>query len=385
MRAVKRSRSFESLRVTTLLGACVLAVGPAGAAGCDEPSGPAAAPSASAARAPATASAAATANASAATAPAKVPMTVPAGVLPELAYLPALKIPEENPLTREKIELGKILFFDKRLGKDDKYACESCHFVDKGWADAKQVSTKADGKDNTRHTPALWNVGYQELWYWDGRAATLEGQVLAAWKGQMGGEPDKVAAELAKLDAYKERFKAAFGEGEIKPEHVINALASFVRSIRSGNAPFDKWQQGDPKAVSESAQRGWEIFRRVGCAVCHAPPLFTDHAFHNTGVGYDKPEPDKGRAAATKDPKDEGKFKTPSLRSVSTHPPYLHDGSAKTLEDAIDFMLGGGRANPGLDGQLKPVKLDKQQRDDLVAFVRSLEAPAEPFERPKIP
>ncbi len=296
--------------------------------------------------------------------------------------------PSDNVPSAEAIELGKVLFFDKRLGKDGKFACESCHFVDKGWADGKALSEKGDGKMNTRHTPSMFNVGYQEAWYWDGRAKTLEAQVLAAWKGQLGvGDtlPERVAA-VAKVDGYKPLFKAAFGDEEITTERIARALASFLRSLRSADSPFDRYEAGDKKAISESAARGWDVFRgKAACAACHAPPLFTDFNYHNAGIGSDKPAPDKGRGAITQNAKDDGKFKTPSLRSVTTHAPYFHDGSARTLEDAVDFMLGGGKANPNLDSGYKKIELSKAERSDLLAFIRSLEAKQPKFVAPKIP
>jgi cytochrome c peroxidase len=311
------------------------------------------------------------------------------GPLTPCLFLPEMKVPADNPLTQEKIDLGKILFFDKRLGKDSQHACEGCHFEDKGWADGLPFSTKADGKVNTRHTPNLHNVGYYELWYWDGRAATLEAQILAAWKGQLGGDPDKAAGELAKVEEYKTRFKAAFGKDEVTADNVVKALASFIRSLRSCNAPFDTFEQDREKnkaAVSESAARGAEIFsKKANCALCHAPPLYSDAKFHNVGVGYDKPEPDGGRFAATKAEEDKGKFKTPSLRSVTTHAPYFHNGSAKTLEEAVDYMLSGGHANPNLDKQLKKIELTPEEKKDLVEFLKSLEGQRQPFEKPKVP
>ncbi len=338
----------------------------------------------------ATASASATAKATASAAASSAPAMVQAdvAVIPELPPLPPMEVPADDPPTKEKVELGKVLFYDGRLGKDGKFACENCHHADKGWTDGKPLSEKGDGKMNTRHSPTLFNVGYQKAWYWDGRAPTLEAQVLAAWKSQLGvGDGiDARVAEIAKVAKYKEMFKAAFGTDDIKSEHVVKALASFVRTIRSGDAPFDKFDKGDKKAISESAARGWEIFRnKAGCAACHAPPLFTDLGFHNAGVGSDAKEPDKGRAAATKDDKDLGKFKTPTMRSVSTHAPYFHDGSAKSLEDAVDFMLGGGKANPNLDSGLKKVELKKDERADLIAFLKALEPKAEKFEKPKVP
>lgn len=313
---------------------------------------------------------------------------VDASVLPALEPLPPMETPSDNPMTAAKIELGKQLFFDPRLGKDGKFACENCHYEDKGWADGTSVSKKGDGAPNKRHTPSLFNVGYQKLWYWDGRAPTLEAQVLAAWKSQMGVATtlEERVKEVANVEGYKASFKAAFGSEDISTDTIVKALATFVRTIRSGDAPFDRFERGDKSAVSESAARGWEIFRnKAGCAACHAPPLFTDFGFHAVGIGASAKEPDLGRGAITKEKADEGRFKTPSLRSVSLHPPYFHDGSGKTLEDAIDYMLSGGPEGAKLDGAFKKVELTKEQRADLIAFVRSLEAPRPKFERPKLP
>jgi cytochrome c peroxidase len=308
------------------------------------------------------------------------------GVLPALLFLPEVKTPDDNKLSEAKIALGKTLFFDKRLGKDGGMACEGCHFEDKGWADGLPLSKKADGTMNTRHTPSLLGVGYNESWYWDGRADTLEKQVLAAWKGQMGGDPDKAAAEIGKVEGYKKLFKDAFAKDDITGDDIVKALAAFVRSLRSGNSPFDKFQKGDKTAASEAAARGWELFRnKAGCAQCHAPPLYTDNQFHNVGVGYDKPEPDVGRSKVTNDDKDKGRFKTPTLRSITLHAPYFHDGSAKTLEEAVDYMLKGGRKNDNLDQALKPVELTPEERTDLLEFLKSLEGEKVPFEKPAIP
>jgi cytochrome c peroxidase len=335
----------------------------------------------------ASATASATATASAAAAPPALVQADPS-VLPVIEPLPPMDVPADNAITKEKIELGKLLFFDTRLGKDGKFACENCHYEDKGWADGTSLSKKADGSTNKRHSPSLFNVGYQKAWYWDGRAPTLEAQILAAWKGQMGVADvlDERVKEVGKVAKYQELFKAAFGSDEVSSDRIVKALASFVRTLRSGDAPFDRYERGDKKAISESAARGWEIFRnKAGCAACHAPPLFTDYGYHAVGIGASAKEPDLGRGAITKDPADEGKFKTPSLRSVSLHPPYFHDGSGKTLEDAIDYMLSGGPAGAKVDGSFKKVELKKDERADLIAFVRSLEAPRPKFERPKLP
>ena len=302
--------------------------------------------------------------------------------------LPELKVAAGDELTPEKVALGKQLFFDKRLSKDGSASCEACHLPEKGWTDAKPLSTKVGGGVNTRHSPTLYNVGYNELYYWDGRAETLDKQIVAAWKGQMGAEDQAaVAAAIGKVPGYKVQFQTIY-KADASPDTIVKSLAAFVRTLRSGDSPWDKYEKGDKKAVGEDAVRGFALFRdKAGCAACHAPPLYTDNAFHNTGIGYDKPEPDTGRGKISKDAKDGGKFKTPTLRSIGATGPYFHDGRAATLDEAVDFMLGGGikEKNPNLDEKMKPKKLSAKEKGDLMAFLTSLEAPAEPFDRPKLP
>jgi cytochrome c peroxidase len=312
----------------------------------------------------------------------------PAPPLPKTPMaLPELKVPEDNALTPEKVALGKQLFFDKRLSKDDSASCETCHLPEKGWTDAKALSTKVGGAVNTRHSPTLWNVGYNELYYWDGRAPTLDKQIEAAWKGQMGADPAAIATKLNAIPAYEVQFKTIF-KTEATPDAILKALASFVRTLRSGGAPWDKYEAGDKAAVGEDAVRGFEVFRnKAGCAACHAPPLYTDNAFHNVGIGFDpdKKEPDLGRGKISNNEKENGAFKTPTLRSVETSAPYFHDGRAATVEEAVDYMLSGGLKNPNLDAKMKPVKLSAKEKADLLAFLKALTAPSESFERPKLP
>jgi len=322
-----------------------------------------------------------------ATAAAKLLATMPvAAPLPKRpAALPELE--EEGALTAEKVHLGKQLFFDKRLSKDGSASCETCHVPEKGWTDGKAFSAKVGGAMNTRHSPTLLNVGYNQRWYWDGRADTLEKNVEAAWKGNMGADPAAIAASLGKIPGYAVQFKTIF-KRDVTGDDIVASLAAFVRTIRSGDAPADLYEKGDKKAMGEDAVRGGELFRgKAQCAVCHTPPLYTDLGFHDVGIGFDKPEPDLGRGKITKDEKENGAFKTPSLRSVSTHPPYFHDARAATLEEAVDYMLSGGikDKNPNLDPRLKPVKLTPAEKADLVAFLKALAPAAQPFERPKLP
>jgi cytochrome c peroxidase len=252
---------------------------------------------------------------------------------------PTLGIPEvpasaDNPQTPEKIALGHQLFWDARLSKSGKMQCESCHLPDKGWADGQKVSIKDDGKPNTRNTPTVLNVAYQPYFYWDGRAPTLEKQILAAWKGQMGvGEAaEETAKKIGAIPGYQEQFKKVFG-GDATADFVVKALAAYVRTLVSGNSPDDKFDNGDKKAFTDAQKRGLELFKgKAKCSLCHAGFAYTAWELKNIGVGMDKPNPDLGRGKVANDPKLNGAFKVPTLRNVARTAPYFHDGSAATLE-----------------------------------------------------
>lgn len=307
--------------------------------------------------------------------------------LPELAaapdipkgpeHLPALEDSKDNPITKEKAYLGYLLFFDKRLSKDDSMACSACHLPDKSFTDGRAVSPKVGGAVNTRNAPTLLNVAYGQTFYWDGRMPTLEKVCGAAWKGQLGADDQAkpaIVAKLNKLPKYRAHFQRAF-KADATGENVEQALAAFLRGLKSGNAPWDKFDAGDKKAASKDAQKGFELFKKDGCTLCHVPPLYTDEMFHNVGVGSDKPEAerDHGQKVATKDDKDEGKFKTPSLRDITDTGPYFHDGSVATLDEAVDFMANGGKKNPTLDQNLKPHKLKPAEKKAITAFLESLQ------------
>lgn len=319
----------------------------------------------------------------------KIPAAPP---VPPVPYgLPdPMPAPADNPDTAEKVALGELLFFDTRLSDAGKFSCETCHLPEKGWADGNKLSVKHDGKSNKRHSPALYNVAYATSWYWDGRKPTLEAQILAAWTGQVGGTPEEVAQKLAEVPEYAERFNRAFKEGPTA-DNIPKALASFVRiTLRSGDSPWDRYEKaGDKSQISEEALAGFKVFtEKANCALCHAPPMYTDMIYHNIGVGYEGvDEPDPGRGKVTNDEKQTGAFKTPGLRSVGLHPPYLHDGSAETLEAAVDFMIAGGyrEGNKHIDEKMKPVKLTDEDRTNLLAFIKSLTPDTAPYKRPSLP
>lgn len=283
---------------------------------------------------------------------------------------------EHNPTTMDKAALGELLFFDTRLSDSGTFACVNCHLPDKGWTDGLKLSPKFNGKLNSRHSPTLYNVGFALDWYWDGRMDTLEKQILAAWTGQAGATPEQIATKLAEVPTYKEMFEKAFGEGPT-PDNIPMALASFLRvKLSVGDAPWDRYQAGDKSAVSEDAIKGYAIFtEKAKCVVCHAPPLFTDMKYHNIGVGYEgAEEPDVGRFKVSQNEAETGAFKTPGLRNVTLTAPYFHDGSADTLDAAVDFMLAGGyrENNKHIDPLLQPVQLTGEERKQLMAFIESL-------------
>jgi cytochrome c peroxidase len=291
---------------------------------------------------------------------------------PTPPFLPPIEDPKENPTTPEKVQLGYILFFEKLLSKDRSMSCESCHHPELAWTEGRAVSPKVGGVMNTRNAPTMLNVAYHTSFYWDGRSPTVEAVCKAAWTGQLGADPASIAVALNTNGTYRAHFMRAFNS-PATADNIPMALASFLRALKSGNAPYDKFEQGDKKAVSAAAKRGFQVFRKANCALCHVPPLYTDSQFHNVGVGWDRGEKrDHGRMDATKDPKDDGKFKTPTLRDIAKTAPYFHDGGVKTLDEAIDFMVKGGKKNPNLDEKLKPVKLSKKDRAALKAFLESL-------------
>jgi cytochrome c peroxidase len=299
-----------------------------------------------------------------------------APALPALPnYFEPVPAPAENPTTAEKVHLGWLLFFDPRLSKDGAMKCESCHHVAQNWTSGNAVDAKVGGKVNVRNAPTMANLGYHtQGFYWDGRKATLEAVSEAAWTGQLGADPVVVSAALNAVPTYRALFQRAFG-AEASKATVTQALAAFFRANNVGDSAWDKFEAGDKKAVSKEVVKGEAAFGKASCTLCHVPPLYSDFSFHNTGRGFDagaKAFADHGRMDATKEAADDGKFMTPSLRGVALTGPYFHDGQAKTLDEAIDFMAAGGVANPGLDGKLHAVKLSKGDKAAIKAFLASL-------------
>jgi cytochrome c peroxidase len=264
-----------------------------------------------------------------------------------------------------------------------------------GWADGLALSTNAAGNVNTRHSPTLYNVGYYTEFYWDGRMPTLEDQVLAAWGGQVGATPEAIAERIGAIPGYAEQFQGAMGT-EVTADAIVDALSTFVRSLEADGSPWDQYELGDETAVSADAIAGFDIFSldtKANCTLCHLPPLYTDAQYHNIGVGFDGDTPDLGRGAflarQESPPEDaaslNGAFKTPTVRNVTLNPPYFHDGSAETLEEAIDYVLSGGHANQWLDERLQPREITDEEKAQMMEFLRALTSDTGGFERPQLP
>ncbi|MGV3486461.1 MAG: cytochrome-c peroxidase [Planctomycetaceae bacterium] len=315
-------------------------------------------------------------------------------------------IPENNPLTRAKIELGRQLYFDPRLSSDSSVSCASCHDPAQGYGAATQFGVGIGGKQGGRNSPVSYNRILSHEQFWDGRAATLEDQAVGPIANaiEMGNTHQGCVDCLAGIPGYKKQFQAIFEDG-VTIENVGKALAAFERVLVTGPTPYDyandlsnfkkvfaldledldALKEDDPelleqfealkKAVaehpmSESAARGMDLFAtKANCTACHVGANFTDEQYHNLGVGMEVASPDLGRFEISKKETERGAFKTPTLRNVALSPPYMHDGSQETLEEVIQWYNIGGHKNPWLSDKMKPLNLTDQEKADLLAFL----------------
>jgi len=350
------------------------------------------------------------------------PLPIPLG-LPADTW--SFYVPANNPLTAEKVALGKRLFFDPTLSADGKISCATCHQPERGFADAEPLAVGIGGRRGTRNSMSLLNVIFNPAQFWDGRTDTLEQQALEplTHPDEMGNRSLTEVLERLQGDAeYRAGFRAAFGEkGEIDAARLAMALASYERTLVSGNSPFDRFQAGDVTALTPAARRGLSIFRGRGrCSRCHVAteqqPLLTNFAYQNTGVAAGDPSFDRlarlaarrieqspspqplvemegmagshelGRALRSGLLFELGSYRTPSLRNVALTAPYFHNGSAASLADVVRFYNAGGRTNLNLDEELHPLGLSVNEEQDLVAFLEALTgtSPTDLFP-PKIP
>ncbi|GIW35266.1 cytochrome-c peroxidase [Meiothermus sp.] len=283
-------------------------------------------------------------------------------------------VPDDNPQTPAKVELGQRLFYDPRLSKDGKVACASCHKPEFAFSDGgKPVSTGIFGRQGSRNAPSLTNVAFRRHLFWEGRSPRLELQAVGPLTAhdEMGMEPEELAQRLGAIPEYAKAFQEVFGEPPTL-KTTAYAIAAFERTLLSYNSPFDRYQAGDDKAMSEAALRGMEIFfsEKGDCFHCHVGPEFTDDEPRNTAL-YTVYK-DIGLARATGRDEDVGKFKTPTLRNVALTAPYMHDGSIQTLREAVQHYNQGGQPNLNADALIRPLGLTEAEVDDLVAFLRSL-------------
>ncbi len=289
--------------------------------------------------------------------------------------LPALPVPADNPMSVEKVELGKMLYFDKRLSKDGTVSCATCHDPQKAWAEHTPTSTGIGAQVGGANSPTVINAAYAKAQFWDGRAATLEEQALGPIENpiEMGHKLDDMIPQLNALAGYNAQFQKVF-QTDVTADGIAKAIAAFERTVLSGNSPYDKFKAGDEAALTDVQKKGMQLFDDVGCSTCHGEPMFSSYRYYNAGVGMDKETPDAGRMAVTKEEKDLGKYRVPSLREVANTVPYFHDGSCDTLEKAVAMMAGGGIANDNLSGVLKGIGTKEISAEDQAAIVEFLKA-----------
>jgi len=330
----------------------------------------------------------------------------------EIGPLPPVPIPAQNPMTPEKVSLGKMLFFDYRLSADGSRSCVHCHQPDQGWAFKDRQSPAYPTQVERRASMTLINVAYNTTLIWDGRATTLEKQALGPIQNplHMNQNLDLLIERLNAIPDYRERFRQVFGTGPT-PDAIGKAIAAFERTIVTADSPFDRYATGDLTALSTSARRGLELFKgKARCTLCHNGPALTDNGFHNLGVPeteflkdprvlaslrfdakrmgvpeYRTLTADPGRYLVTKQDKDFGSFKTPTLRNVASRTPYMHNGAFDTLAEVIAFYNKGGGNDSRKDPNLQHLDLTHEEERDLVAFLDSLTGELPKIEAPELP
>ena len=289
--------------------------------------------------------------------------------------LPPVIWPADNPYSAARVELGRYLFFDARLSANGKVSCATCHPPDHAFAGGEPAPLGVTGKALRRRAPTLINRAYGRSQFLDGRAATLEAQVVGpvTHPDEMATTREAAAGAIARIAGYQALFERAFGDSEISFDRITKAIASFERTILSGNSPYDRYLNGDKNALSREAKRGLEIFERSGeCSECHSGFNFTNEKFASLGIGPDQEPPDLGLAEISGKSRDEGKFRVPTLREVVRTGPYMNDRRFKTLDDVLEFYRKGGQPGRHLDSRIAPFFLDGRAKADLTAFLESL-------------
>lgn len=293
----------------------------------------------------------------------------------KIGTLPPVLVPPDNPQTALKIQLGKQLYFDTRLSDDNTISCASCHNPAMGWSDQGPTSVGINGQRGGRRSPPVSNAAYLPLQFWDGRAPSLEEQAKGpiANPVEMGNTHDVMLRTVDHIPGYVQEFKTVFGTDYITLDQVAQAIAAYERTVVTTDSPFDRYVRGEDGALTPLEKKGLEVFNGKGhCTACHWGGNFTDGRFHNLGV---KPpatgKPDLGRYEITKNEEDKGAFKTPTVRDAAKRPPYLHDGSEKSLESLVEFYNRGGDVRSAtLDPLLVPLGLSRGEKEALVAFMK---------------
>ncbi len=285
------------------------------------------------------------------------------------------------PPDPEKARLGRWLFFDTRLSRDQTLSCASCHKPENAFSEPTPVSTGINGQKGNRKAPSFVNAVYAFFpeTFWDGRAASLEAQAIGPIANpiEMGFTHEEATAAIAGAKGYGPFFQKAFGDSKVTLDRIASAIAHYERTRVSGNSPYDRWKRGvDEKAVGDDVKLGEDLFfGKALCSRCHVGNSFTDSRYHNLGVGWDEKTQkfaDKGREDFTGKESDRGAFKTPHLRDVALHAPYMHDGSMATLEEVVDHYVKGGHPNPYLSPKMEKIELSAQEAAALVGFMKAL-------------
>lgn len=296
--------------------------------------------------------------------------------------------PDDNKYSDAKVMLGKILYFDPRLSKSGTQSCATCHNPSFSWEDGMSLGTGNEHKKLGRASPTILNLAWDELYFWDGRADSLEAQALGPIqsKGEMAMDLDTMMVMLNKVEEYKPLFSAAFPDekGEIvTKENIAKAIATFERGVVSGEAPFDKWVNGDEAALSEEEKRGFVLFnKKANCVACHSGWNFSDSSFHDIGLKTE--DLGRGKLVANIVPMQHA-FKTVGLRNIDRRAPYMHDGSFATLDAVVEHYNSGFTQRESLSEQIKPLNLTPDEKTDLVAFLHTLTSQDTPVSLPSLP
>lgn len=298
----------------------------------------------------------------------------------------SIPYPKDNPYSAAKYQLGKILFFDPRLSASGVTSCATCHNPSFDWGDGMAKGVGFQHAPLARKSPTLLNLAWDELYFWDGRADSLEAQALGpiASAAEMNMQHDVMIKTIKNISGYTKYFHDAFpGESDpITKENVAKSIATFERQIVSAPAPFDLWISGNEKAISAEAKKGFVVFNNQGkCSSCHSGWSFSDDSFHDIGIKDD----DIGRGKYVKSSTMQHAFKTVGLRNIEKRFPYMHDGSLNTLEAVIDHYNGGFEDRDSLDESMKSIHLSEEDKVNLISFLSTLTSNDKPVSLPVMP